>query len=77
MDGTLVARGACWACKAVFSFDPDTVPSVPIDPQTGLPPDVGGTPPERAIRQPLCENCVAQLVTWRAEAGKPVWEERS
>lgn len=65
-NADLIAMGPCWACKTVFAFSPVTVISVPIDPQTGLPPDVAPdgsniTPDPaavaRAVRQPLCNNC--------------------
>jgi hypothetical protein len=73
MTGVCRALGPCFACKQLFGFDPDTVPSVLIDPQTGKPPDVDPAPGgrERARREPLCPNCVAEINPQRAERGLP------
>lgn len=54
----LVAFAPCWGCRETFTFDPDTVSSIPIDPETGLPPGIGGTDPQQAVKQPLCPQCV-------------------
>jgi hypothetical protein len=56
-DARFTGYAPCWACHQPFWFDVDTVPSVPIDPATNLPPDLGGTPPERAVRRPICPEC--------------------
>ena len=39
----MTAMGACIACKRIFSFNPNLVPSVSID----------GRP-----REPICQDCV-------------------
>lgn len=70
----VIAYGPCGACKNPFSFDPGSVPSLPIDPVTGLPPDMGGDP-ERAIRQPICPSCCARANVGRRKAGQPLWDE--
>ena len=57
-DGYLFAFGPCWSCGRPFTFDPDRVPSIPIDPGTNLPSDMGGDP-DRVVRQPICRDCVA------------------
>lgn len=54
----LFAFGPCWSCGVSFVFDPDLVPSIPIDPATSLPPDLGGDP-ENVVKQPVCRECVA------------------
>lgn len=63
MTGVFWAAGPCWSCGEVFSFDPDTVDSVPIDPKTSLPPDIkpraGGY--ERAVKRPICEECMGRV----------------
>lgn len=57
-DGAyLFAFGRCWSCRRVFTFDPDRVPSIPIDPATNLPSDLGGDP-AAVVRQPICRDCV-------------------
>ncbi|MCI0689214.1 MAG: hypothetical protein L0Y54_18575 [Sporichthyaceae bacterium] len=57
---------ACIGCRTVFMYDPDRVPSIPIDPATGLPPDLNpdGTtrqPDPQAVarmtREPVCPRC--------------------
>lgn len=50
--------GPCLLCGRVFTFNPALVPSVYVDPRTGIPPDVGGTPVEESVRKPLCTECV-------------------
>lgn len=74
MSGKMIALAPCWVHKGLFEFDPDTVPSVLIDPVTQLPPDLGGDP-ERARREPVCPVCVAQLNPLRAAAGKELFPE--
>lgn len=59
----------CFGCKRIFSYNPHRVPSIPIDPVTGLPPDMGGNP-ERAERQPICLSCVTYANWQRRKAGK-------
>lgn len=66
---TFVAFGRCWACKRRFTFDPDRVPSVPIDPETNTPPDLGGEF-ERAVLQPICAECVELANAARVENGR-------
>jgi len=69
MTGFL-AFGPCWLCSRGFTFAPDLVPSVPIDPETHLPPDVGHTDPQRAVRKPLCEECVVEVNEVRVRNGQ-------
>lgn len=69
-DGYMFAFGPCWACKQLFGFDPDAVPSIPIDPVTGRPPDLGGDP-ERAVRQPICPACIDEANRQRALVDLP------
>jgi hypothetical protein len=76
VSGGYFVVGRCHACGRVFSFHPHRVPSVPIDPVTALPLDVdehGKTKPidpvarARAVRQPICEDCI-ELVNERRVA---------
>lgn len=62
----VTGMASCVSCGQLFMFCPECVASLPIDPQTGLPPDLAadGTPQQpdpaavvRAERRPLCENC--------------------
>lgn len=67
----MVAVGACWSCGQPFGFDPDAVPSIPIDPDTNLPPDIGDTDPERAVKQPICPVCIDEANRQRALVDLP------
>jgi hypothetical protein len=69
-DSAVLAVGPCVVHGGVFSFDPDRVPYVMIDPVTDRPPDVGpdGQPCEpspealaRAYQLPLCPGCAKAL----------------
>lgn len=73
-DGPEVALGLCFTCKQPFAFDPVTVPSVPIDPVTGLPPDLGGDA-GRARREPICPDCVQRVNVERQRRGLPLLRE--
>lgn len=69
-DGYMAVYGDCFACHQPFMFDPDTVPSVPIDPVTGTTPELGGDP-ARAVRQPVCPMCIDRANIERARRGLP------
>jgi hypothetical protein len=67
MSGYSIVIGGCYSCGRRFGFNPYSVPSLLIDPQTGLPPDVdehGHAQPieahalARSVREPICESCV-------------------
>ena len=47
------AIGACRACRRLFSFNPDLVPSIRID----------------GVRQPICQSCVDRANLKRKENG--------
>lgn len=79
----MIALGTCWIHKQVFEFDPDTVITVLIDPQTGRPPDVDadGNPcrPEpgavqRSVQQVICDPCMDRVNAGKRAAGYPVFE---
>lgn len=75
-EGQLIATGRCGLCGNLFNFDPDTVPSIFLDPGTGLPPDIGGTPADQAQKEPVCPPCVAEFNRQRRAAGLPViWKD--
>lgn len=63
----------CLLCKQAFMFDPETVNSLPIDPETGLPPDIGDTDPQKAVKMPVCPACVGCVNVSRREQGLPEW----
>jgi hypothetical protein len=66
----MFALGPCWACKRTFTFDPDRVPSIPIDPVTNRPSDLGGDP-ARVVREPICSTCVEIANEISRKAGRP------
>jgi hypothetical protein len=49
----MVAISPCWSCGQVFSYNPDLVPSIPID----------------GVRQPICGKCVERANPRRIENG--------
>ncbi|MGH3783119.1 MAG: hypothetical protein ACRDRO_21475 [Pseudonocardiaceae bacterium] len=67
-QGGMLAIGPCFSCEQPFAFDPDTIQSVPIDPVTGLPPDLGGDP-ARARNEPICAPCRRLANPIRVKAG--------
>ena len=75
MTGYMAVFGACFVCKVPFYFHPDLVASVPIDPVTGLPPDLGGDP-DRAQREPICPSCCHLANVERRQAGMELLDER-
>ena len=79
-DGFFLAFGFCWSCRRSFMFDPERVPSIPIDPETNSALDVNrdGTPREftaderaRSVKLPVCSDCLALANAKRREAGRP------
>lgn len=85
MTSYMIAFGPCCVCGNVFSFNPDQVPSILMDPETGRPPDVdeNGHPtqpsPEaaaRAVKRPYCPVCAKALNTERRARGEePIFDE--
>lgn len=74
-DPAAVVVGPCYACDNLFGFDPSRVPSIPIDPVTGLPPDLGGDA-QRAVRRPICPSCVKDRINpERRERGLELFSE--
>jgi len=51
--GYMTAIGACYACKRVFSFNAERVPSIIVD----------------GVREPICRCCVARANVKRKEIG--------
>ena len=56
--GGFFCIGECWACGAVFTFNPHLVPSIPIN----------------DVRQPVCGACVERANVERRENGRPLIE---
>lgn len=67
----LIGIAPCYVHGGNFSFDPDTVMSVPIDPVTGLTPDLGGDP-SRCVQRVICPECITEIVNpERIKRGNP------
>ena len=75
-EGGFIAFAHCWSCSFGFTFDPDLVPSIPIDPQTNLPLDIEPSPDgleaarARAVKQPICASCMAASNAKRRREGR-------
>lgn len=76
--------GTCIACKRAFEFDPRNVPTILIDPETGMPPgmtvlgSLRQATPEAVARstdEPVCPQCVTKAQEFQA-AGEstPKWD---
>lgn len=51
--GYVMAMGSCFGCGSLFSFNPNSVPSVPIN----------------GVRQPICRSCVDRANPMRIKNG--------
>jgi hypothetical protein len=79
-EAGLIAFGRCWSCRRSFTFHPDLVPSLPVDPETNLPLDVDGegNPREfsvedyrRSVKVPICSACIGLANRQRERHGRP------
>jgi hypothetical protein len=82
-DPLVLGIGTCYLHNGPITFDPESITTVWIDPQTNLPPDVDAnakpiTPdPEamdRLVQRPICDPCVAKVNRRLAAEGRPTWE---
>lgn len=51
--GFMFCLGTCYGCKRPFSFNPDLVPSIPIE----------------GVKEPICQDCVNIANPRRRENG--------
>jgi hypothetical protein len=73
MSGYEVAFGPCWSCGTLFTFDADLVPSLPVDPSTNTPADVGAHSLDAEyVKQPICRTCVERANENRRAHGRPL-----
>ncbi|MEV0165100.1 hypothetical protein [Nonomuraea fuscirosea] len=79
------ATGRCLMCKRTFGYDPATVETVLIDPETGLPPGftvlgtfrpAGPDSVARSADQPICPECLEKAAElWKTyNPPPPTWE---
>ena len=79
-ETTELAVDACAVHGGLFAFDPERVPTVLIDPQTGLPPDVDAAgnwheasreARDRSVARPYCPSCARELNAECRRRGDP------
>ena len=71
----LVAFAPCYACGRLFPFDPELVPSIPVDLVNRLPADVGEHGPGAIFqRLPVCRDCIGRANENRRATGRPLIE---
>ena len=68
----MIGIGKCFIGKHPFGFDPDKVCTVPIDPVTGLTPDLGGDA-SRAVKEVVCAYHMRQVNEQRRQRGDDEW----
>ncbi len=51
----MLVYGPCYACKVPMSYNPNTVPSLPVD----------------GVRQAICRDCIEQANPQRVKNGLP------
>lgn len=72
-QGHVAVYGPCWSCRRLFTYDPDRVPSLPVDLATNTPADVGEhAPGAEYVRLAICRTCVDRANDARRARGAPV-----
>lgn len=74
--GASIAFGSCYVHGGPFLFNPEQVPCVRVNPETGVPPDLEGSDPAGAVSVPVCPACAAAANVERRKAGLPLFSER-
>lgn len=60
----ILGMAPCFGCGRAFSFDPDDVPVILVDPSTGMPADLCHCDDDvatclgRSVRFPVCPDCM-------------------
>lgn len=62
MTGGYFATRPCCMCNTLFVFNPDKVPSIPVDAEGNVNPD--------GVKRPICEECMNKINTFRASMGE-------
>jgi hypothetical protein len=66
MTGYMFIIGSCFSCGRRFTFNPDHVPSISINHETGKVDHANG------VREPICLTCVERVNPLREANGLPV-----
>lgn len=74
MTGVMSATSPCVRCHVPFMYDPEKVPSIPVDPETNLPPDLGGDA-DKAVKMPICPGCCTAVNPERRRRGLRLFPE--
>jgi len=61
MTGAYFATGPCVFCGRVFTFDPERVPSIPVDER--------GNVTLSGVKHPLCADCMTKINEFREFMG--------
>ena len=61
-----IALGSCFACERAFAFNPQRVPSIPID--------ADGNVARDGDRKPICRDCAEYANRYRKQHGLPLWD---
>jgi len=70
MTGAYFAAGPCAFCQRVFGFNPERVPSIPINAfRIAEIVTAGGEPPPPGEQVPVCGECMAKINRLRVEEG--------
>jgi hypothetical protein len=87
MPGVFVAMDTCYVHKGLFEFDPDTVVTVWVDPETNMPYDVREDPdtgkavsvqpppppmPPGAVQRFICDPCIRLINARRVKPPIPL-----
>lgn len=64
-----LAVGPCWICREVFTYDPSSVRSIYVNPDTNKP-LVEGDDSSTGRREALCTPCCAEIIESRAKNDK-------
>lgn len=77
----VIALAPCFTCGNGFDFNPETVPTIMIDPVTNKPPDANGLPDPEAVKrakpEPICPACARKIRATRIANGLPTWRSIS
>ena len=71
MTGAYFATGPCCFCDAIFTFDPELVPSIPVDERGAIAVDDAGAFKPTTFKRPICEQCMTKINRLREQHEMP------